>query len=283
MPAPTPAQASPAALKICFVIAPIGEAGSEIRKRSDQILRHVIDAVAADTGYQAVRADRISEPGLITTQVIKHIIDAPMVIADLTGHNANVFYELAIRHAIGKPLVQIIRKGEAIPFDVAGMRTVTIDHQDLDSVAEAKTEIVKQIRAVEADPSLVHSPISASINLESLRTSEKPLERFMADIAASVAELRRTVSNLPAVKRMPSPYVLMGGEHLEPIIFHAPHHSALHDANVLYPEAQFVRIGDVNRLMSPSPAPKAELCHCGSGKLLVECHGGEPPVESGAA
>jgi hypothetical protein len=45
----------------------------------------------------------------------------PLAIADLSDPNPNVFYELAIRQAIGKPLVQIIQKDEKIPFDVMGM------------------------------------------------------------------------------------------------------------------------------------------------------------------
>jgi len=114
----------------CFVIAPIGEEGSDTRKRSNQVLKHIIVPAAAECGYQAVRADQISEPGIITSQVIQHIINDPLVIADLSEGNANVFYELALRHVLAKPLVQIIRKGERIPFDVAGMRTVPIDHQN---------------------------------------------------------------------------------------------------------------------------------------------------------
>lgn len=269
---------SASSVKICFVIAPIGEATSDTRKRSDQVLRHVIEPVAVETGYRAIRADRISEPGLITTQVIKHIMDAPLVIADLTGHNPNVFYELAIRHAVGKPLVQIIRKGETIPFDVAGMRTVAIDHQDLDSVAEAKTEIIKQIRAVEGDPSLVHSPISTSINLENLRTSERPLERFMADIASSVAELRRTVGHLT---RRQGGYMVMGGDHLEPIFFDKRHDPYV-SAGIVRPETIFF-VGHGSDKAIQAAATRHEVCSCGSGKTINECHPGEPPSKPPAA
>jgi len=69
-----------------------------------------------------MRADELAEPGIITSQVIQHIVDDQLVIADLTERNPNVFYELALRHALRKPVVQIIHRGEAIPFDVAGMR-----------------------------------------------------------------------------------------------------------------------------------------------------------------
>jgi hypothetical protein len=77
--------------KTCFVIAPIGEPESEIRKRSDQILKHVITPAVQQFGYEPLRADQIAEPGLISSQVIQHIMNDPLVIADLTGRNPNVF------------------------------------------------------------------------------------------------------------------------------------------------------------------------------------------------
>ena len=91
-----------------------------------------------------------------------------MVIADLTGHNANVFYELAIRHYIGKPLVQIINKIEDIPFDVGSMRTIQVDHRDPDSVEEAKAEIQKQIQHLEANPTSLENPISVALEGRSI-------------------------------------------------------------------------------------------------------------------
>jgi hypothetical protein len=135
--------------KICFVISPIGEDGSEIRERSDQILKHIIVSSVEQLGYTIIRADKIAEPGIITTQIIEHIVDAELVIADLTDKNPNVFYELAIRHAIRKPLVQMIKKGEVIPFDVAATRIIQFDLQSLDSVAAAKEEIISQVTAVQ--------------------------------------------------------------------------------------------------------------------------------------
>jgi hypothetical protein len=135
--------------KLCFVISPIGDADSETRKRSDQVLKHVIRPAAVQCGYKAVRADEIDKPGMITSQVIQHVVNDALVVADLTDRNPNVFYELAIRHALRKPLVQIIQKGEAIPFDVAGTRTIFVDHKDLDSVDAAKNEIIEQIKALD--------------------------------------------------------------------------------------------------------------------------------------
>jgi hypothetical protein len=180
--------------KLCFVISPIGDLDSETRKRSDQVLKHVIRPAAELCGYKAVRADEIDKPGMITSQVIQHVVNDALVVADLTDRNPNVFYELAIRHALRKPLVQIIQKGEAIPFDVAGTRTIFVDHKDLDSVDAAKKEIIEQIKALERDPADIETPISVSLDLQFLRQSEKPEERSLADLVAAVADLRGSLS-----------------------------------------------------------------------------------------
>lgn len=194
--------------KTCFVISPIGSEGSDIRRRADQILKHVIKPATQGCGFDAIRADEISEPGMITSQVIQHIIDDPLVIADLTGMNPNVFYELAVRHAIRKPLVQIIQKDEKLPFDVAGMRTISVDHTDLDSVEEAKKEITKQINAViKKKQDEIESPISVSLELQALRHSDKPEERSFAEFVAAVADLRSDISSIH--KKISSPETLL--------------------------------------------------------------------------
>lgn len=182
--------------KACFVIAPIGDPDSDTRKRSDQVLKHIIRPAAKEHGYVATRADEISEPGIITSQVIQRVVDDPLVIADLTDKNPNVFYELALRHALRKPLVQIIRKGDAIPFDVAGMRTIPVDHHDLDSVEEAKYEIGRQIAAVTTTPSKIETPISVAVELQALRQSDDPEQRSLADLVGAVSDLRLAVAGI---------------------------------------------------------------------------------------
>ena len=131
--------------KLCFVIAPIGEPDSDTRKRSDQVLKHVIEPPCQERGYNVVRADKTSQPGLITTQVIDKLLKAELVVADLTEHNPNVFYELAVRHAAQKPIIHLIEDGESIPFDVADFRTIRVNHHDLDyEQGEMKCEIVRK-------------------------------------------------------------------------------------------------------------------------------------------
>lgn len=127
----------------CFVISPVGEPGSETRKRSDRVLVHVFE-VALQEEYKVTRADKISEPGMITSQILRALQDSDLVVADLTEHNANVFYELAVRHAVEKPVIHAIDSHFKIPFDVAGFRTIVFDFTDLDSVAEAIKQLKQQ-------------------------------------------------------------------------------------------------------------------------------------------
>ena len=181
---------------VCFVIAPIGKEGSDVRVRSDQVLKHIVNPAASECGYATVRADQISEPGLITSQVIQHVVDDPLVIADLTGWNPNVFYELSLRHALKKAVVQIIQSSETIPFDIAASRTIHVDHHDLDSVAKAKEEIVRQIKAVEKNPADVDTPISQAIELQFMRQSGNPLEKSNAEILTMLSDIRSTLGDL---------------------------------------------------------------------------------------
>ena len=199
--------------KKCFVISPIGEPESETRKRSDQILKHVISPPLLECGYTPTRADQISEPGMITSQVIQHIVDDQLVVADLTDRNPNVFYELAIRHAIRKPLVQLIKRGEQIPFDVAGTRTIHVDHHDLDNVEEAKKEIIAQVHSLEKDPSRLETPISVSLDLQLLKQSDNPEQRSLADVLSVISELRSSVANVE--KRLESPEGLIPRDFLK--------------------------------------------------------------------
>jgi hypothetical protein len=165
--------------RTCFVICPLGAEGSDVRRRSDLVLKHVLAPVLRANGFHAVRADHVPKVGLITTQIINLIVESPLVVADLTGSNPNVFYELAIRHAIRKPYVQLIAKGERIPFDVSGIRTIELDVTDLDSVDRAKREMDRQIKEF-GRGHLPDSPVSIASAARLLQDDR--------DLAAEIAE-----------------------------------------------------------------------------------------------
>lgn len=142
--------------KTCFFIAPIGDKAStepkdqERRRHSDTILNQYISRALEEQQLAVVRADAIAEAGMISKQIIEYILKSRLVIADLSYHNPNVFYELCLRHVTGLPTVHLIRKGDKIPFDLANFRTITIALDDVhDAIAEIdihRAEIANYVR-----------------------------------------------------------------------------------------------------------------------------------------
>lgn len=149
---------------VCFLVSPIGTEGSEQRKHANLVLGSLIEPALEGLGLRLVRADKISTPGVITAQVIDHIVRSPLVVADLSFGNPNVYYELALRHACRKPAVQVIRSSDHLPFDVGQFRTVTIDMTDIftlvPQIDSYRSEIARQCRAALDESGPAESPLS---------------------------------------------------------------------------------------------------------------------------
>lgn len=150
--------------KTCFYVTPIGDPESEQRQHSDLFLSALVEPAIAEFGLTVVRADQIGKPGMITAQVIEHAVRSRLVIADLSFHNPNVFYELSLRHACRLPTVQIIRAADPIPFDLDQFRTIRIDTTSIYTLVPKlevyQAEISNQVRQVLNDPDAVDNPLS---------------------------------------------------------------------------------------------------------------------------
>jgi hypothetical protein len=174
----------------------MGEQASPERKRSDQVLRHLVRPVVEPMGYDVRRADDFHEEGLITYQIIQRLIDGDLVVADLTGRNANVYYELAVRHGAQKPVAHLIEHGEALPFDVANVRAIPFSLTDPDLLAGAKDDLAKKIAAIESAAGPASNPIHAALNLQSLRESTVPETELAGQVLSGLADLRVELQNL---------------------------------------------------------------------------------------
>lgn len=150
-----------------FYITPIGAEGSDERKHSDLFLSSLVEPAIEPMKLKVVRADKIDKPGIITSQIIQYLLKARLVIADLSFHNPNVFYELAIRHMVKKPVVQIIRQGDRVPFDVGQVRTIVIDNTDIYSLIPKlevyRSDIANHVRRALETPNEVDNPLSQFI------------------------------------------------------------------------------------------------------------------------
>jgi hypothetical protein len=142
-----------------FVACPIGPENSEQRKRSDQLLKHIISPVAEDLDCQVTRADRIAEPGRITLQIASEIGASDVTIVDLTDLNPNVMYELGARQGLGRPYILMAAEGQALPFDLLDFRTIFYK-LDLDGVEDARANLKSQLEsALSGQSSVFNSSI----------------------------------------------------------------------------------------------------------------------------
>lgn len=180
----------------CFLISPIGERGGETRDRADGVRDFIVAPAVTDLGLTAVRADAIAEPGQITLQVIEHVLKAKGAVADLTGPNANVFYELAIRHTAQLPVVLIAHEEQRgnLPFDIAQMRTIFYDHKSLKSAADCRAAITEQLGQALAKGT-VDSPVAASVNLANLQGGDAS-EQGIARVMDAVERIMRDQSDI---------------------------------------------------------------------------------------
>ena len=133
----------------CFIITPIGDDTDPIRRHIEGIISASI-APAIGEKYDIVVAHKISEPGSITKQVISEIYNSKLVIANLTNRNPNVMYELALRHAIGKPAIMIAEKGTSLPSDIIMQRTIFYQN-DAKGVIELRDDLKKAENEINFD------------------------------------------------------------------------------------------------------------------------------------
>lgn len=205
--------------KICFVIRPIGEAGSEIRLSADDRYKSLILPVCADCGYdKTYHAGEISTPGMISRDVIRGVVESDLVVADLTGNNSNVFYELALRHALRLPYVCISPDTQRPPFDTNDCRYVPYRLDAFGTIDIVRNDLKKAITGAEEKASDIESPISNAIDLmrlgrggemersvKAVRENTERVLRILGDVGGGVGF---TIYEMLEEKRLAMEYVL---------------------------------------------------------------------------
>lgn len=118
----------------------------------DEVYKQVIQPAIADAGMTPIRADEELTRGLIHKPMFERLILCDFAVADLTSANANVFYELGVRHAV-RPgaTVLLFAAGGRLPFDAAPLRSVPYDLSDAGVPADAskaRAELTKQLKHI---------------------------------------------------------------------------------------------------------------------------------------
>jgi hypothetical protein len=119
--------------KMCFVAIPFAK----------EFLGtyHIVKSVLEAEGWRVVRGDELLRPRNIMIAINERILSSNLIVADLTGQNPNVFYEVGMAHAYGRDLLALTQEAE-IPFDLAPERTIRYN-SDVDGT-KALTDDLKR-------------------------------------------------------------------------------------------------------------------------------------------
>jgi hypothetical protein len=187
--------------KKAFFISRIGDPESKERKQSDTLLKHIVTPILMKRGYEpATRGDQMTTPGVISSQVFRRLWEDDLVIADLTGGNPNVFYELAVRHLRKLPCIQMIHRGESLPFDVATGRTISFGFE-LDEAESARSQLDAMIKASEDEPASFNTELSVAMDQMQIEANGNPLEKVVTEVLSNLQILRGIVEKLQPGER----------------------------------------------------------------------------------
>ena len=155
---------------LCFVIMPFGRkpdsAGSVVD--FDAVYRQLIVPAVTKAGLEPIRADEEAAGGIIQKPMFERLLLCDYAVADLTTANANVFYELGVRHtARPATTLTIFAKNQPIPFDVNFLRSMPYDlgrknafgETEARALREAVSAKLQDLRALAIQEAPVDSPL----------------------------------------------------------------------------------------------------------------------------
>jgi hypothetical protein len=130
---------------ICFVVMPFS---GYVNTYYENIYRPAIEAA----GLIPRRADDVYRPSAIIEDIWELTKSAQIILADLTGRNPNVLYELGLAHAIAKPVVMVTQSIQDIPFDLTGLRIIEYQTQEATWAADLHNHIKQAVKEVLENP-----------------------------------------------------------------------------------------------------------------------------------
>lgn len=171
--------------KCCFVIMPFG---GWLNTYYEEIYIPAIEVA----GMKPTRADDLYRPGNIVNDIWNYTKSADIILADLTGKNPNVFYELGLAHAITKPAVLITASMDDVPFDLRSLR-ILVYNKNLPNWGEKlRKNITKALNETLKNPEDAIPPTFLETT-RSKRIEVSPKEKEILELKLGLDSLRREV------------------------------------------------------------------------------------------
>ncbi len=170
----------------CFVIMPFGD-------WFDEYYRDVFCPAIESAGLTPRRADDLYRPSTIVTDIWTYTQEAKIVLADLSGKNPNVFYELGLAHALAKPAILVTESIQDVPFDLRALRVLEYDKGNPFWGTELRAKIEKSIEEVLSAPIQAVLPAFLSVKDDSRSKGVTQKERQLKELQKNYELLQQEI------------------------------------------------------------------------------------------
>jgi hypothetical protein len=130
----------PPAAPYTFILMPFGTAWSRNVKNTMDLACGQVSQLFAGLSWE--RADEITETGRITDQIVTAIERSDVLIADITGTNPNVLFELGYADALGKAVIVLNQEVGNTPFDIKDWRQIEYSLDDLPALRDSLVDFL---------------------------------------------------------------------------------------------------------------------------------------------
>ncbi|HZT61314.1 MAG TPA: hypothetical protein VFA21_22090 [Pyrinomonadaceae bacterium] len=210
--------------KICFVIMPISDVDGYEVGHFARVYDYLIGPACIKARFRPTRADEVQRTNHIIIDVVKRVVEADMVLCDLSSRNPNVMYELGIRQAFDKPVTIIKDMRTPRIFDIQGLRDVEYDETlRIDKIEDAisrisgtlintynqgDSDVNSVIQLLGITAASISTPLEVSkegsLLLDAITDLGSRLSRIEDDVKRTRASLKPR--NRPQIQQAPSAY-----------------------------------------------------------------------------
>lgn len=190
----------------CFVMMPISDADGYEPGHFARVYEHLIKPACEAAGFVAIRADDVKSTNYIVLDILTQIVSSSMVVCDLSARNANVLYELGVRHAFDLPVVLIKDRRTDRIFDIQGMRTA--DYDETLRVDTVQRDIKNLTSALVATRQSKGSDVNSLVKLLGISRAQIPDRKEVSEdtavILASIKDLAERITEIEHAPKIPT-------------------------------------------------------------------------------
>lgn len=172
--------------KNVFVIMPFSATTRCSEEEWTDIFHNVFKKSIEEIGYSCERI--VPNRGSLIKSIIHKLKMSPIVLADITDNNPNVFYELGVRHSLSKRTILVSQDPDNIPSDLNGFWTLTYNIYP-NKIQQFKNEIKTILKEIEENPNKIDSPVSEYLQNEQYNVDNYLIKESAKKLTALYTEL----------------------------------------------------------------------------------------------